>query len=799
MSSLVFGLMPAISYALGLGEIRLHSHLNEPLEAEIALKDTKGIELTDIIATLAEPSAFQKEGLEVASWLNGIHFKVVRSTDGKTVIQLTTDNPVKDPFADLLVQATWPDGKIIKEYTLLLDPPKASSANQPLVASVSVRKKNAAVEEKITVTASAKGGKNTSFGGQYGPVYHETLWSIAKKLVAKSPFTVHQGVAAIVEKNPQAFKNGNMHQMIQGVVLNLPTEEELSRQVALDTKQKGHITSSEQTQSGAVIGSLAAKGIEEAPKPLTLVNQPSSADFSENGNKLKENQNISSTTPVSQRLTMIEEALDTLKRSNEGLQHQNETLITQLAQKEAEINRLRTAMKNTPELAEHPLISQESIKPPTHEGFAVVVPDYPKKAKVEPPIEQKVAANSALSGLPKDILTKDKQQNSAEVSKKLNQNLGDENYPTTKSSSHAKSDVIYFIFIFILSCSIVGWLWFSRQSLLSLANAISERFVKKARLYLQKKSPSPVSTHPISEPLRKKQTEVERVEIGQTNFDLPFDLNKALNAVVEEEKLAVRERRPEEQVESIISSASIEDADIYIAYERYPQAERILLEILEHHSDAWEALLKLLELYVLTEKYDDYKKWYARVPKELKDISPIIWSKIALLQEKVQMEKSIDVGSKIVNDTTSSSVFKFELEALDDKQQEIAQKDLPVPNVEISEPIDKPKAQKEMPKISIGSSEPRIKNKPLTQKDLPKPLVEISEQPLQDETAKTTSVKLELVKEPEDWQSQLSLAKAYIDVGDIEPARDILVNILSQGTPAQAKEAQALLDRINKT
>lgn len=781
-SSLVFGLIPTISYALGLGEIHLHSHLNEPLQAEIALEDVKGIEPTDIIAALADPTAFRKEGLEFSSWLNAIHFKVMQSQDGRAIIQLTTEQPVRDPFADLLVQATWPGGKIIREYTLLLDPPRSVFANQPLGVQITP-KKHHVIHRHENSGSVQKTGSNL-FGKQYGPVYNETLWSIAKKLVAKSPYTIHGGVTAIVQKNPQAFKNGNINQMIQGVVLDLPTQAELSLQSPQEVKEVAEAGKSTvkmvptELTSNAHPSAIHEVAKDTSSKRLTLVSQPSG--FEESTGSLQDR----SSGHVSQRLSLIEEALDTLKRTNEdisqknqNLQYQNESLVSLLAKKDEEINRLKMALHGG---------SMIPHEPPMHESFAVIVPDYPKKAKVASPFEQEVAQsnNAPLQGLPKDILTKEKPEKvSTHLASDLNKSLQEEHNLTANPMHHVKRDIIYFIFIILLCCSITGWLWFSRQSLQTVGVFLLEQWGKITR-YISLRKGKLFALKPLHKTQPINESHNKPCNKPKTSQSVSFDLNKSLSAVADEEKRTIktqsqekqadielkdielmdvgetylRSNKPSESFKTIEKiekpqkriSTTLEDIDTCIAYERYSQAEKLLHDLLLQNAHHWEALLKLLELYVLTEKYDEYRKWYTQIPRDLKRLSPSTWAKIALLQEKVQAEKSIDVDNQIIK--------------------------------EVQPVVDK-------------------KIETVAQKDLPKPVVEISDEPNQLEInqpkKKSSWGKLELVKESEDFQSQLSLAKAYIEVGDIEPAREILVHVLSQGTQAQAQAAQALLDRIN--
>jgi FimV-like protein len=303
-----------------------------------------------------------------------------------------------------------------------------------------------------------------------------------------------------------------------------------------------------------------------------------------------------------------------------------------------------------------------------------------------------------------------------------------------------KRKIIYLVFIFVLCCSTVGWLWFSRHRLHMIMGWINN-FVNSFYRY---------------KPQLKDSQKMPDMSTGdvQVNYGLHFDLEKALDAVTSEENRYLKPQiggqnalsQQEQETIHKKSIASLEDAEIYIAYERYQQAEKILQEILRNDIAAqdpvyWDALLKLLELYVLTEKYHDYEKWYKTVPKDLKEISPKVWSKIVLLQEKVESEKSIHLNTQPEPVKTATDTH------LDLAKHHIAEPSIPEP------------------KIS----------------PLPK-----------------QSEKLELVNDLDEVHAQISLAKAYMEVGDIEAARELLINILPKGTSVQQENVQLLLDQLNK-
>src|SRR5271156_4670224 len=129
------------SFALGLGEIHLNSALNEPMNAEIDLIAATPEELTALRATLAGRDSFTRYGIDRPPFLSTLTFKVGKSKDGRDVLLVHSTDAIPEPFVTFLVEVNWDRGRLMREYTVLLDPPvytpgeRASSA-APVAAPV---------------------------------------------------------------------------------------------------------------------------------------------------------------------------------------------------------------------------------------------------------------------------------------------------------------------------------------------------------------------------------------------------------------------------------------------------------------------------------------------------------------------------------------------------------------------------------------------------------------------------------------------------------------------------------------
>jgi len=116
-------LAPCGAWALGLGDIELRSALNQPLDADIELVSATPEELANLRVALASPETFERYGLDRPGFLGRLIFSVARDAAGRPVIRVSSVEPITEPFVTVLVEVTWARGRLLREYTVLLDPP----------------------------------------------------------------------------------------------------------------------------------------------------------------------------------------------------------------------------------------------------------------------------------------------------------------------------------------------------------------------------------------------------------------------------------------------------------------------------------------------------------------------------------------------------------------------------------------------------------------------------------------------------------------------------------------------------
>ena len=194
-------LSSGMAQALGLGELTLKSTQNQPLLAEIELLDVKDLTAAEVVPSLAPADEFTKAGVPRPAFLDELRFTPVINADGKSVLRVTSSQPLSEPFVKFLVQVMWPSGRLLRDYSVMLDPSKFSPQTAA-AASAPVAPGTAGAPAQYTTTA------------------RDTLWEIAAK--AANGGSVQQTMLAIQALNPDAFINGNINRLKTGQVLRLP-------------------------------------------------------------------------------------------------------------------------------------------------------------------------------------------------------------------------------------------------------------------------------------------------------------------------------------------------------------------------------------------------------------------------------------------------------------------------------------------------------------------------------------------------------------------------------------------------
>ena len=420
---------PLSVQALGFGGIKLKSSLNEKLNAEVALLSANQTDITSLKIKLATDEAFLRAGISRTAFLNGINFKVKQYKNGDYYIHLTTEESVREPFLDFLLDINWKNGRMLREYTMLLDPPgrenkqtfapnptpavteaitpvvpiEAEVVEEPIIPArevikpVITKKESAkdlneakkaeeiarAIEESFVKAeiAAAKFEPNSAFAEDdsgelwprisltdydesdkkkpikdvgsldYGIVKaNDNLWKIAEKLRQNNKnVSIYQVMMALLQSNPDAFTDNNIHRLNVGHVLRINDASALTK---LTRKESANAYSKQTSawnqyrkQAAGTAGvqpiiasevlKTKAKAIDESSGELTL-SSPDGKSLVSGGGTNEESLNND--------LATMQDQLRQTKADAGTMRNRNTELNEKLQLLEDELNRLQRSI-----------------------------------------------------------------------------------------------------------------------------------------------------------------------------------------------------------------------------------------------------------------------------------------------------------------------------------------------------------------------------------------------------------------------------------------------------------------------
>jgi pilus assembly protein FimV len=302
--ALCMALMPLSLFAAGLGKLNVMSGLGEPLKADIELISVTTADLSSITAAIASEEAYTTQGIEKPASHNTIKVEVGKNTSGAPILKLKSDQPITEPFLDMLIQVDWASGRLLREYTVLLDPPGYTGEVEPAVKDTltatapevnksatetaaakkadattsdtgissassnvasSSKKKNKRIKKPEPVTevdpvvADAPVADNS--GQEHFTQKGDTLAKIAREMKPEG-ISLEQMLVGLYQANPDAFQGNNMNRLKVGQIIRQPSQESLN---AISRKEASNEIKVQTANWNAYRNKLA--GIVEESKP----------------------------------------------------------------------------------------------------------------------------------------------------------------------------------------------------------------------------------------------------------------------------------------------------------------------------------------------------------------------------------------------------------------------------------------------------------------------------------------------------------------------------------------------------
>lgn len=794
----ILGLQSA-AWALGLGDIQLMSKLNEPLRARIPMVSVGDLNQEQILAKIASMEDFERAGIDYNFQLNQIQFKPVIRDDGSAYLELTTKTPLKEPLLDLLVDVSWPTGRIQREYAILLDPPTFSE--QPTAQLEMPAGQITNTTYSSSATASSWRGETSA---EYGPVNrNDTLWKIAKRVRPSSRVSIHQTMVALYHANPDAFAGDNMNNLLTGKVLKVPSASDIAaidEQTALMEivrhnqawAKAGHARPASRPIGGVDVGQYAAQTRQPHAEARLKLDAPNDKDGA--------------------ALAETEEALATLKAENESLKAQIEKanarlekLEKLLALKDQELAQL------TAERAE-----QSSDESTTRQETAA-------SDNTKSPTGSDLSSNlTASESEPSDAFTEQLPEKPVAAEAKSN----DQPSESTPSSAKQKTTV-------------------SPQT--TPSEDWTQVFTQYWALWLGGVAVVIIAVFGIL--LMRRRAAEDALSASQSitsdehhTHDITDDVDEALDTLSADDLLASEETDyiPEEAVDALQdeggeeASDPIGEADVYMAYGKFDQARQVLKRALDAEPDRVDLHLKLMECLAEMKAKDEFdahrealrsvmltdkvveekvhelesKAWpdefegtpAQQAPDQFDDD---IFGDLAFASEDVEsdeltdgeeaddsgeVEDAVSEMAPVASDDTDLEWSLDDTELTLDSEPEEDEEALKtetdgVQPSELDFESDDAKAEAELEDVTLGElgAEDGFE-------------LDLEDDTVPDES-ESDDADLDL-GDVDEVSTKLDLARAYLDMEDYDGAREILNEVLEEGNEAQKEEAQKMLAQI---
>ena len=613
--------VPGLANALGLGEIKLNSALSEPLDAEIELVQVRELTATEILPSLASSDDFSSSNIERFHFLTDLKFEVIVNAQGKSVIKVRSRKPVKEPFLNFLVEVNWPAGRLLREYTLLLDPPiysqqkaepvKQAQTSAPTAPPAKVPTYQPATSPQTTYTADTYSSSSSSGQVQTHTIgSNDSLWSIARDMKPSDRVSIQQTMMALQRNNPEAFIDNNINLLKKGQVLRAPTEEEAmqlsSREAIALAAEQNRIWQQRLTRTAKPLEArqidLSGRSAEPVPEssPETSESRLKLVGGSDNGASESGQGGAGSEGQLRDQLALAEENADKFKLENnelklkvDDLEDQLDTSGKVLTLKDEQIAALQAKLKEL-----------EKERAELRQSVAADIAEAPVETEQSPVFGQSdetlaQAAAAAEGGLDEDVDFNYSEDGAGEEGALPAPETGTLE-PASDMAGQEKT----------------GFEAEPKTANDQIASQLEQQ---------QTQSPQPqqgfvqkVLNNPLYLALgggaimlllvliilasRRKSEEVEEDDAGLDSFELPEAQDNTemprFESVDLEEDDAFEEAVESSVDEHTIPQTSdvIAEADIYIAYGRFPQAIEMLEAAAESEPDRADIRLKLCEV-----------------------------------------------------------------------------------------------------------------------------------------------------------------------------------------------------------
>ncbi|WP_198245252.1 FimV/HubP family polar landmark protein [methane-oxidizing endosymbiont of Gigantopelta aegis] len=823
-------LAPMSAHPLGIGDIKLHSALNQKLNAEIPLIVSKDENPANIRVSLAAPEKFDEAGVPWNYFLTKIKFNTQVRRDGSVVIKLTSNEALREPFLDFLLEVTWDKGNLYREFTVLVDPP--SSYTQPVipVAQTAVSPASAQTQTNKPATDATIRVENERLAShEYGPTRRsDTLWDIAARLRPRKDISIEQMVVALYEANPKAFYKKNVNALMAGKKLKIPDVDsilKLSRKQAADIFRQQYQQWQQKSTKAAKAQkttSAAEASAKKTGSQLELIAPVESA--------VEESASVAALQASTEKSAEATKATAEHEKGSTA-QLDNQALLARLEKLEQQL----TAMQQLLAVKDAKLAALQQA------GQSGAIKTATKAEVTAKPVEKSktVVKKAVAKPVPKQSIKK----------------------PLTPSSQEEESSFFsdfYYIIVggaSILILGLLAWLWTRKRRAEEEMDADS-MFSASSQIVMPD---SEMNSQSESSIVSHEGEAYDVGTVGESSFlseftPSDFDAFDAEQSEVD----------------------PIAEADVYLAYGRYQQAEELMQQAIKEHPERKECKLKLLEIFYASENKAAFAEYLSELEQSgTKDEDPEFWAKAVEMQKELGLESSAsdstatasqkndnepnqdkssaDLGANNLIDETELDNISLDIfgssskdDAADNKgsaetdestvldldsmedldfnldsfasedveknktdekvEDDIESLDFDLDIGTLSEEIDKTAPAKDdnedLETFDFDTASEPVTQKPATEENADDESFDFdfnfeeSSFEVKDEKPSVADGEVSDLTDMDEFETKLDLARAYIDMGDLDAARTIVDEVLAQGNEQQKKAAQEIIDSL---
>lgn len=642
ISSMVATFASQMACALGLGEITLNSSLNQPLNAEIKLLQARDLTEQEILIGLASQEDFARVGVDKPYFLTDLRFSIDLNAPGGPVVSITTRKPVREPYLNFIVQAQWPSGKLLREYTLLMDLPvftdqaasPVSGAQSNAVAQQPQPKKQQQAQAPDTrhnprssftpeggqparpsagssssASSSARSSAPPALAGtsEYSVRTNDTLWEIASQVRPDRGVSIQQTMLAIQRLNPDAFINNNINLLKGGQVLRIPERSEIEEY----TKQRA--VQEVASQNAAWDGNS-----RHTPTDIQLQGSDSYASYDREDSGVEGRLKLSSPDDASDRyegrgagsgssssealeneLAITLEQLDKSQRENSDLRSRVDSLEEQIETME------RLVEVSSEEMRALELAAQKNADTASETGSAVALePEAPSTLAQNDDV---LDSDSAVSDDPESSTGEAGEAGANEAGDSEAEVAAAEATPAPVTAPVVNPTKVVMSTpmpekgIFDILLDNVIWLVAGIVVLLGAVYVV----VQRRNAAAVENFDEDFLAQDDYDGVGKQEEDEDFLTSLESDGDFAED-EENYDAGAQEEEFDDSPAEPE-------TGDVVAEADIYIAYGKYDQAEEMLVKALDKEPGNADMRLKLLEVYANQQDIARFDPHYAKL------------------------------------------------------------------------------------------------------------------------------------------------------------------------------------------